>query len=173
MVQAGLLRAFGARAEDHALARRGDAGRGVQPEDALQGQSLLPVLHGAQGHGGDVLAEYSSEGVCAPSRMLRRGRHKFVLTRGLPPQPFDLQHDPLELDNLAGRPELAATEQALPARLLADWDPDATDARIRASQRRRLFLRELGLKNGGFPNWSHEARPGDPAMPPALRPPRT
>ena len=32
-----------------------------------------------------------------------------------------------------------------------------------ASQRRRLFLRELGLKHGGFPEWSYEARPGDKA----------
>jgi pyocin large subunit-like protein len=30
-----------------------------------------------------------------------------------------------------------------------------------SSQRRRLFLRELGLRHGAFPSWSHIARPGD------------
>ncbi len=110
-----------------------------------------------------MIAEYSSEGVMAPSRMLRRGDHKLVVTRGLPPLLFDLASDPLELRDLAGQATLAGLQAQLRARLLADWDPDATDARIRASQRRRLFLRELGLRHGAFPAWSHEARPGDKA----------
>jgi hypothetical protein len=74
---------------------------------------------------------------------------------------FDLRHDPLELHDLAGRPGLAALQAGLTARLLADWDPVAVDARIRASQRRRLFLRALGKDRGAFPNWAFEARPGD------------
>ena len=40
-----------------------------------------------------------------------------------------------------------------------EWN--AVDARIRASQRRRLFLRALGKDRGAFPNWAFEARPGD------------
>ena len=32
---------------------------------------------------------------------------------------------------------------------------------LMADQRRRLFLRELGLRKGEFPAWSYEARPGD------------
>jgi choline-sulfatase len=136
-------------------------GPAIDLVDAPDGRSLLPVLQGADGHGGDVLAEYSSEGVCAPSRMLRRGDHKLVHTLGLPPMLFDLRHDPLEQHDLAGRPGLAALQAGLTARLLADWDPVAVDARIRASQRRRLFLRALGKDRGAFPNWAFEARPGD------------
>lgn len=135
----------------------------VRPVDTLDGRSLVAELRGAPGQGADVLSEYSSEGVCAPSRMLRRGRHKYVFTLGLPPMLFDLEADPLEQDNLAGRPDCQALQAALHERVLADWHPQEVDARIRASQRRRLFLRELGLQRGHFPDWCHEVRPGDRA----------
>ena len=140
-----------------------DDGRRIEPVDALDGHSLLPVLRGEDGHGADVIAEYSAEGVMAPTRMLRRGPHKLVLTRGLAQMLFDLVHDPFELDDLAPHPEHGSLLSSLLDRMLLDWDPDLVEARIRASQRRRLFLRELGLKHGGFPEWSYEARPGDKA----------
>ncbi len=140
------------------------AGGGIAPVDALDGASLLPLLRDpSEPCDRDVIAEYSAEGVTAPSRMLRRGRHKLVVTRGLAPMLHDLEADPLELDDLAGRPAAAGLLQALMGRLIADWDADAIDAAIRASQRRRLFLRKLGVEQGGFPQWSYEARPGDRA----------
>ncbi len=145
------------------VAAEGEGGVRVMPVDPPDGRSLLPVLRGDPGHGGDVIAEYSSEGVMAPSRMLRRGMHKLIFTRGLLPMLFDLASDPLELRDLAGQAGSADLQAQLQSRLLADWSPDDTDARIRASQRRRLFLRELGLRHGAFPSWSHEARPGDKA----------
>jgi choline-sulfatase len=144
-------------------AAAGAGGARIEPVDPLDGRSLLPVLQGAQGHGADVLSEYSSEGVCAPSRMLRRGPHKLVCTLGLPPLLFDLAHDPLELHDLAADPAHADLLAALLARVQADWDAPALDASIRASQRRRLFLRQLALARGEFPAWSWEARPGDRA----------
>jgi choline-sulfatase len=76
---------------------------------------------------------------------------------------FDLARDPLELDDLAGRADTADLQATLMERLLADWDPAAVDARVRASQKRRLFLRRLGMEQNAFPNWSYEARPGDHA----------
>ncbi len=93
--------------------------------------------------------------------MVRRDRWKYVLTRGLAPMLFDLAADPREVRDLAGRPEVADVERELRERLLADWDPEAIDARVRASQRRRLFLRELALRAGAFPPWTFEARAGD------------
>ena len=136
-------------------------GRRVEPVDALDGHSLLPALQGGPGHGADVLSEYSSEGVCAPSRMLRRGRHKLVFTLGLPPLLFDLEDDPLELRDRATDPSHAGLLAELLQRVGEDWDAVQVDARIRASQRRRLFLRQLGVSQGAFPSWSWEARPGD------------
>jgi choline-sulfatase len=143
------------------FATRGGDAR-VEPTDALAGHSLVPLIEGTAADWPDeALSEYSSEGVVAPSRMIRRGEWKYVFTRGLPPLLFNLRRDPRELANLAGRPETAATEARLRERLLADWDPDDVDARIRASQRRRLFLRELAMRSGAFPDWTFEARNGD------------
>ena len=140
-------------------ARRGSR---VEPVEPIDGRSLLPVLEGGDADASrDVLSEYASEGVTAPSRMLRSGDRKYVYTRGLEPMLFDLAADPRETNDLAGRPELAEVERELRERLLAGWDPDAVDASVRASQRRRLFLRELHLRDGAFPPWTFEARAGD------------
>ena len=136
-------------------------GRRVEPVDPLDGYSLLPLLTGAEAAAEDateriVISEYSSEGVCAASRMVRQGRHKYIYTRGLPPLLFDLHSDPDELDNLAGRPEWAEVEAALHARLVQDWEPEAVHQRILASQRRRLFLAEVAGSSSLYPNWAYQ-----------------
>lgn len=129
----------------------------AEPVDALDGTSLLPLLEGASdGAERSVVAEYSSEGVCAASRMLREGRWKYIFTHGLPPMLFDLQADPDELDNLARRPDHAADEARLHARLMRDWDPEAVHARILASQRRRLFLAEVAASSPKYSNWAYQ-----------------
>ena len=134
----------------------------TQPVDPLAGRSLLPLLrNGAAEWPDEALSEYSSEGVIAPSRMIRRGRWKYVHTLGVPPLLFDLADDPRELRNLAGGAAVVEIESSLRERVLADWNPQDIDARVRASQRRRLFLRELAMKSGAFPEWTFEARSGD------------
>ncbi len=142
------------------LSARG--GSVVAPVDALDGRSLSGLLAGRRSDDArEAVSEYSSEGVVAPSRMVRIGNWKYIYTRGLPPRLFDLARDPLELVDRAGDPAVTDIESALRARLLRDWDPDEVDARARASQRRRLFLRELALASGAFPDWTYEARTGD------------
>ena len=137
-------------------------GARVTPVDPLAGHSLLPVLEEREAAWLDeAISEYSSEGVIAPSRMIRRGRWKYVATRGLAPLLFDLRDDPHELVDRAGDPAVADVERALRERLLEDWNPDEVDARVRASQRRRLFLRGLAMESGAFPPWNYEARRGD------------
>ncbi len=134
----------------------------VAPVDALAGHSLWPLLRGeVRDWPDEAISEYSSEGVMAPSRMVRRGPWKYVFTRGLPPRLFHLVDDPLELHDRAGQADVADIERDLRERALSAWDPDAVDARIRASQRRRLFLREVALRTGAFPPWNYEARRGD------------
>ncbi len=99
--------------------------------------------------------------VLTQPRPIRLKGRSFLALALTPELPFE---DWLaRLDDLAARPEHAALLADLQQRLRQDWDADAVDARIRASQRRRLFLRELGMKHGGFPDWTYEARPGDKA----------
>lgn len=130
---------------------------GIEPVDPLDGRSLLPLMDGSDdGTTRTVVSEYSSEGVCAASRMVRHGRHKYIVTRGLPPLLFDLEADPDELDNLAGRPSHADIQATLHRRLVQDWDADAVHQRILASQRRRLFLAEVSSRSGRYPNWAYQ-----------------
>ena len=132
-------------------------GKAPEPVDPLEGQSLVPLMTGQDaGDQRQVISEYSSEGVCAASRMLREGRYKYIFTRGLAPMLFDLVADPDELNDLAGRPEQAELQQRLHARLLEGWDPDEVHARILASQKRRLFLAEVAGSSSKSPNWAYQ-----------------
>jgi choline-sulfatase len=144
------------------VAAEGADGVRVEPVEPLDGRSLWPAATGrGAAPDGEAIAEYSSEGVCAPSRMVRRDRWKYVSTLGLPPMLFDLHDDPRELRDLAGERRVAEVERALRERLLRDWDPALVDARVRASQRRRLFLKAESQRKGRFPAWTFEARDGD------------
>lgn len=135
------------------------AGNGApfDPAAPLHGRSLVPLLTGAEaGEDRVVISEYSSEGVCAASRMVRRGRYKYVLTRGLAPMLFDLAADPLELHDLAGAAHLASVEAELLSLALKDWDPERVHAEILASQKRRRFLAQVAERSGRYPNWAFQ-----------------
>ncbi len=133
----------------------GDAG--LEPVDPLHGRSLVPLMTGKEdGTDRVVISEYSSEGVRAASRMVRRGRYKYVYTRGLAPMLFDLEADPQELRDLAGNPELAAVEAELKALAMQGWDPERVHAEILASQNRRRFLADVAEKSGRYPNWAFQ-----------------
>ena len=132
-------------------------GRPFEPVDPIDGRSLVPLMDGTEPDGGrTAISEYSSEGVCAASRMVREGPWKYVYTRGLPPMLFNLDADPDELDDLASRPEHADAEARLHAKAIAGWDPEAIHARILASQKRRLFLAGVANSSEAYPNWAYQ-----------------
>jgi choline-sulfatase len=132
-------------------------GRPPEPVDPLDGSSLVPLMS-ASGRGAEreVIAEYSAEGAWTASRMLRRGPWKYVYTRGLEPMLYNLDEDPDERRNVAGRADLAAVQSALHERALRGWDPDEIHGRLLASQRRRLFLAEVARRSGRYPNWAYQ-----------------
>ncbi len=133
------------------------AGQPFEPVDTLDGASLLPLARGeASGEERVVISEYSSEGVCAPSRMVRQGDFKLIHTRGLPALLFDLRHDPLELHNLAESPEHQGTLLALDRLLRNGWDPEQMHQRILSSQHRRLFLARALARNPHADNWAYQ-----------------
>ncbi|MDP4590144.1 MAG: choline-sulfatase [Burkholderiaceae bacterium] len=134
----------------------------VEPVEALDGQSWLPLLTGQdKGLERIVVSEYSSEGVCAASRMVRQGDWKYIFTYKLPPMLFNLKDDPYELKNLSGDAKFSEVEKKLNALALKNWEPSAIHDRILASQKRRLFLSEIPKKTGKPLNWDFQANSHD------------
>jgi choline-sulfatase len=131
-------------------------GQGLAPVDPLDGASLLGMLHGDAGGRADAVPiEFLGEGVMAPACIVVRDGMKYVHCRTDPPMLFDLRADPDELVNLAGRPDHAATEQALHTEVQARWDCPALEQQILASQRRRLFVQDSLLK-GKWSAWDYQ-----------------
>ena len=138
------------------------ASDGQPPELAVpsDGYSLTQLLRNGEDtdRPNQVISEYTGEGTCASCRMVRRGAYKYVYTHGHPAMLFDMEQDPLELNNLAGDPATAAIEEELQATVLKDWDPEAVTAKIMTSQKKRLFVKKA---MAGSPTWAYESRPGD------------
>jgi choline-sulfatase len=102
-----------------------------------------------------VVCEYHAEGVNAPAAMIRQGQYKLIVCRTDPDQLFDLQADPLELVNLAGEPEHAATVAALRAALARRLDLAAIEARVLESQRERHLVARA-LATGTITPWDFQ-----------------
>jgi choline-sulfatase len=108
-----------------------------------QGRSFLNVARDANAPWHDeTFSEYCTDevpvwtgGMAVRQRMLRSGDWKLIYYHGYRPQLFNLAADPDELRDLGDDPAHAAIREQLLARLLADWSPDAIDARMK--QRRR------------------------------------
>jgi choline-sulfatase len=104
----------------------------------VDGRSLLPLLEGAaEDEAGAAFGEYLAESAVGPMVMIRRGRWKFIHAPSDPDQLFDLETDPLELENVAGAPEHEAVVRAFRAEVAERWDLDALEREVRESQRAR------------------------------------
>jgi choline-sulfatase len=117
---------------------------------AMDGTSLTGLMDG-DSQAADaraVLSEYHLEKVLAPSFMARRGQQKYVYIHGHGSQLFDLEADPGEWHNLAGRPETAALEAELHGLIMAQFDPQALAAAGQDSLRRRDVVRQANARNG-------------------------
>jgi choline-sulfatase len=90
----------------------------------------------------DTVSEYCTDqvpswtgGMAVQQRMIRVGEWKLIYYHGYRPQLFNLAEDPHELLDLAEAPPHRAVRERLLALLLADWDPDAIAARMRARRK--------------------------------------
>ena len=113
---------------------------GGAPLPQAQGLSFLDVARDPAAPWLDeTFSEYCTDtvppwtgGMAVQQRMIRAGRWKLVYYNGYRPQLFDLAADPHELHDLAEQPAHRAVRERLTQKLLADWDPDAIAARMRA-----------------------------------------
>lgn len=124
------------------------------------GASLRPLIEGRPTTDFEqrtVAAEYLAEGAVAPMLMLKHGPWKQISCPADPAQLFNLDADPLELDNLAGRPEVTALESKLDALAAAHWDPASMRERVIASQRDRRIV-HAALMRGKVTPWDFQPR---------------
>jgi len=129
--------------------------------EPLEGDDLTAFLD-LPGPGPErtIRAEYLAESALAPIFMLRRGRWKYIASSADPALLFDLESDPDELHNLAGRPEHAGIEAAFREAVATGWDEAALTERILLSQRRRALILRAQMK-GLRPRWNHGEAPGE------------
>ena len=110
--------------------------------DDHPGVSLVDLANGATPDR-TVLSEYHGMGSSTGAYMIRVGRFKYVYYAKYQPQLFDLVADPNEINDLAGRSELAVTLETCRGKLFAMLDPIAVDRMARSRQA------ELLAANGG------------------------
>jgi choline-sulfatase len=110
--------------------------------DGHPGVSLFDLADGAQPKR-TVLSEYHGMGSTTGAFAIRHGRYKYVHYAKYPPQLFDLERDPEEIDDLAGDPAHAGVVAQCRSALYAVLDPVAVDERAKRRQA------ELLERNGG------------------------
>ncbi len=131
----------------------------VEPVAPLEGVSLLPAVRGSASLPYDrpVFAEMNADGTFSPSFMVRKGDWKLIECEGDPPMLFDLNADPDEMKNLAGKPEVGAVESELRKLVNTNWSPAALKQEMQESSRRRLFVQSARDASGAAA-WDYEPR---------------
>jgi choline-sulfatase len=133
---------------------------GVSADDVVlpfDGQSLMPMIDGAETPKRVVAAEYMAEGSVSSMVMLREGRYKYCYCAADPEQLYDIANDPAEQHNLVGNPDSLDVLERFRARLDSGWSLEALDADVRENQRRRILCYQA-LREGRYTPWDHEPR---------------
>jgi choline-sulfatase len=120
-------------------------GAGIAPPSDFTppGQSLWHIARSPDDEQRIIFGEY--HGASSPSGgfMLRKGRFKLIYYVGFPPELFDLQADPEELQDRSGDSAFAAIRAELEHELRRRVDPEAIDRRAKRDQRETIE------RNGG------------------------
>jgi len=130
---------------------------GLDPLPGAAGRSFRRLLDGdSAGWDDTVFAEYTVGTVC---RMVRSGPWKYNYYHGMAPELFNLDDDPGESVNLAGRSQQHEIERRLCELVLRDWNPDRVRERAeRWNQERALIADWVRATNPPEPDptWFEE-----------------
>ena len=118
----------------------------------IDGQSMVELAKGNEDPNRSVYAEYCAEGSVAPMIMIRKGKFKFVHCPADPDQLYNLETDPLELNNLASKAEHKTVVEEFTAELNANWDLEEFTRDVKHSQHCRQIVDRANRK-GRFTSW--------------------
>ena len=107
-------------------------------DENLPGRSLLPLARGETTVNRVAFSEFHASGSLTGGFMLRRGQYKYVYYVGYPPQLFDLDSDPDELNDIAADRAHQALVAELDRELRQVVIPEEVDARAKADQTKLL-----------------------------------
>lgn len=113
----------------------------------MDGQSLMGLVDGSDMRPRTTFAEMHVEDNPVLCFMVRRGCYKLNVMVGVDVQLFDLEADPDEWDNLAGRAQYADVERKLRTALEERFDFQAIEKDVRRSIEARQLIREAMRRN--------------------------
>jgi choline-sulfatase len=122
--------------------------------EPIDGKSLLPLFTTDE-QDRIAVSELLSEGVAAPYVMVRKGRFKFTYVEHDPPQLFDMEADPDEINDLAQVPTWKALVDEFKAIVATRWDLQRLESEIVRSQRRRRLVYKA-LTTGKVTAWDYQ-----------------
>lgn len=126
-------------------------GAGLPVPDTFSGRSLLDIAREPEDRERMAFSEYHAVGSPSAAYMVRQGCWAYHHYVGFEPELFDLERDPLQEHDLAGRADHRDVRQRLEAQLRGWLDPERVDRQAKDDQNRlvaRLGGREAALRMG-------------------------
>ena len=110
---------------------------GVAPngeDEKRSGRSLYRISRAPDDTERVIFSEYHASGAETAAYLVRKGRMKYIHYVDYPPELYDLESDPEEQDDLAGKPHGEAIIHELEGTLRRILNPEETDARAKRDQ---------------------------------------
>lgn len=125
----------------------------------IDGTSLVPACMGDVSGLDDIcISEFAADGSTGVSRMVKKGSLKYMYLEGKEELLYDLEFDPVEMNNLIHDPAFAAAADELRAIAMDGWDPQELEAKIAPDQQKRLLIHRV---TGGEPTWVNIVKSDD------------
>jgi choline-sulfatase len=130
-------------------------GENIELACEIDGLSVLGLASGNEDIERSARSEYCAEGSLAPMIMIRRDAYKFIYTPTDPLLLFNLEIDPLELNNLAKDPGCATIVEGFKSEMRKHWNFDTFTEDVVSSQKCRRLV-DSAHRKGRFTSWDFQ-----------------